>query len=649
MKIFRILFGIEVHDNQKLTIMKTNNKLIKALIFLSFISSTLFSQDKLFWADVQQGNIKVMDIDAQNDPVTILQESFIDYHASDFVNEKIYWSDKGKSLIAMSNIDGSNKETIIDNLLDPKGITLNNGYIYFIDKDRILRADINGTNQQVIIDGLSEPTDLVYWNDSLFWTDVTDDQIEVIRVDGTGRTTILTGVLNPIDIEIDKENSELYWVQRTGVIPSSGIFKSDIDGTNKETILEKFVNGIRIDEELEYLYWSESIFNTINRLNLSDQSNIRLINEYLPFPRSITIDKLNNKIYFSDYRNGGVLYKANLSDGSIVTEVIDTEVYRPDRIEVDALNEKIYWINSRSSSFNDNRSDIMRSDLNGQNIERLISYPDVRRPEGLALNLTNNYLYWSDLSLGTISRASLDGSNIETLVSGLDNPTGLTINFESNKLYWGDWGTKKIQSSELDGQNIEDIVSDDITPIEVAIYYKDSKIYWTDLSNGTINRCNYDGTNIENIITTENPTFNHPNSIHIDQKNDKLYYSIGFSGEKIQRSDMDGANIEDIVTDDISSPRDLFLVNSIISSTSYLTNDFEVVTFPNPISDFYTVKSDQYLISELLICNSSGQRLYKKDNINTLSHTINMIDFPGGIYFVSVFMGNKVKTFKIIK
>lgn len=632
--------------------MKTKIKMAFTLLLVLLLNLTALSQNKLFWADVEQGNIKVLNVDAQNEPVTVLQQSFIDYHASDFLNKKIYWSDKGKSLIARSNLDGSNIETIIENLVAPKGITLsNNGHIYFIDEDKILRADTNGTNQQVIIGGLSGPTDIVYWNDSLFWTDAIDDQIEVIGVDGTGRTIILTEVPNPIDIEINTENSEIYWVQKTGGIPGSGIFKSNIDGTNKETILEKFANGIQIDEQFEYLYWSESIFNTINRLNMSDQSSIRLISESLPAPKSITIDKLNNKIYFSDDRYGGLLYKANLSDGSSVTEVINTEVYRPDRIEIDTLNKKLFWINSKSAFFDDKRADIMRSDLDGQNIEKLISYPDIRRPEGLSLDLSNNYLYWSDLSLGTISRALLDGSNIETLITGLDNPSGLTINFENNKLYWGDWGVNKIQSSDLDGQNIEDIVSTGISiPIEVAIYYKDSKIYWSNSGDGTINRCNYDGTGIENIITTENPSFNRPNSIHIDQKNDKLYYSINFSGEKIQRSAMDGTNIEDIVTENINSPRDLFLVNSqISSSSSYLANDFEISVYPNPILDFFTIENNGHLISRLLICNNNGQVFYEKDNINALSYTINVTDYPPGVYSATVYAGSGVKTFKIIK
>ena len=630
---------------------KTNKNILNLIICILLTSSTALCQGELFWSDVEQGNVKVLNLDSQNEPVTILQQSFIDYHASDFLNEEIYWTDKGRSIIVKSNLDGSNRETIIENLADPKGLTLDNdGHIYFIDEDKILRADTDGTNQLLIMDGLSEPIDIVYWNDTLFWTDITDDQIEMIGVDGTGRKVLLTEVFNPIDIEIDEDNSEIYWVQKTGGIPGSGIFKSNIDGTNKETILEEFANGIQIDGQLEYLYWSESIFNTINRLNMSDQSSIELISESLPSPKSITIDKLDNKIYFSDNSDGGLLYRANLSSGNSVTEIIDTEVYRPDRIEIDTLNNKLYWINSKSSFFNDRRTDIMRSDLDGQNIEKLISNPDIVRPEGLFLDLINNYLYWTDLSLGTISRALLDGSNVETLITGLDNPTGLTINFENNQLYWGDWGTDKIQSSDLDGQNIEDIVSTGITtPVEVAIYYKDSKIYWTDSGNGTINRCNYDGTNIENIITTENPSFNRPNSIHIDHSNDKLYYSIGFSGEKIRRAAIDGTDKEDIVTESIGSPRDLFLLNSFISSTSYLANDIEISAYPNPMLDFFTIENNEHLISRLSICNNSGQVFYEKNNINAFSYTLNVSDYPRGVYIVTVFLGNGTKTVKLIK
>ena len=36
-------------------------------------------------------------------------------------------------------------------------------------------------------------------------------------------------------------------------------------------------------------------------------------------------------------------------------------------------------------------------------------------------------IYWTDKEAGTIQRANLDGTNIETLVTGLDEPTGLAL------------------------------------------------------------------------------------------------------------------------------------------------------------------------------------------------------------------------------
>ncbi|MEZ5059807.1 MAG: DUF5050 domain-containing protein [Saprospiraceae bacterium] len=293
----------------------------------------------------------------------------------------------------------------------------------------------------------------------------------------------------------------------------------------------------------------------------------------------------------------------------------------------------------------------MRADLDGKNIELLISNPDIKRPGGFTIDTLNNFMYWTDVSLGTISRADLDGNNIEVLVNGLNNPSGLTINYASSKIYWTDYGTDKIQRADLDGMNVEDIVAMNLSnPIEVAVYYKGSKIYWTESGNGTINRCDFDGANVENIITTDVPATNRPNSIFIDEENEKIYYSIEPSGKQIGRADVDGSNKEEIVGQNrLKTPRDLFLINKeIIIPTKEIQSSYSVNAFPNPFSNDLTFESEQF-ISKVFLYNSNGSLVYSKNNIKDQKLTINTSAFPNGLYCGVLFFENEVQTIKLIK
>ena len=67
-------------------------------------------------------------------------------------------------------------------------------------------------------------------------------------------------------------------------------------------------------------------------------------------------------------------------------------------------------------------------------------------------------MYWSDMIVGSIQRANLDGSGIEILITRLDEPTDIVLTAGS-KIYWADSGTGKIQAAGLDGSQIEDILT----------------------------------------------------------------------------------------------------------------------------------------------------------------------------------------------
>ena len=86
---------------------------------------------------------------------------------------------------------------------------------------------------------------------------------------------------------------------------------------------------------------------------------------------------------------------------------------------------KIYWVNSHEKDEGYISTTILRANLDGSNVETLVTGVNIW---DLVLDEVGEkmyWMYWADYWSpdGTIQRANLDGSNVETLVTGLFSPS----------------------------------------------------------------------------------------------------------------------------------------------------------------------------------------------------------------------------------
>lgn len=85
------------------------------------------------------------------------------------------------------------------------------------------------------------------------------------------------------------------------------------------------------------------------------------------------------------------------------------------------------------------------------------------RPVALDVDITDNRIYWTDVTLNTISRAFINGSSPEVIVS-LDvfTPDGLAVDPLGRNIYWTDTGTNKIEVSRMDGSMRKTLIDHDL-------------------------------------------------------------------------------------------------------------------------------------------------------------------------------------------
>ena len=243
---------------------------------------------------------------------------------------------------------------------------------------------------------------------------------------------------------------------------------------------------------------------------------------------------------------GNKIRQANL-DGSNVQDIV-TGFGRPVGIALDRSGGKIYWTDRTIIDHNNpnGRNSIQRANLDGTNIETLVTGgPSIK--EGIALDTTNGKMYWAVWSTvddeNKIQRANLDGTNIETLVTGLIGPRGIALDVSRGKMYWTDCGGGKIQRANLDGTNIETLVTGLDCPTYIALDFSVGKMYWAGWVAGKIQRANFNGSQLEDLVVG----LSLPIGIALNSLHGKVYWTDAGS-HKIQRANLDGTNVEDLVT-----------------------------------------------------------------------------------------------------
>ena len=71
--------------------------------------------------------------------------------------------------------------------------------------------------------------------------------------------------------------------------------------------------------------------------------------------------------------------------------------------------------------------------------------------EGLALDVDGRKMYWTDRETRTMHRSSLEGSFVEEVIAGLNNPHSLAFHPPEGTLYWTELGENRIWRAKPNG------------------------------------------------------------------------------------------------------------------------------------------------------------------------------------------------------
>ena len=282
--------------------------------------------------------------------------------------------------------------------------------------------------------------------DGVFWTDNGSDKVQRANPDGSALTDLVTtGLGRPTDIEIDPIGAKMYWNDwNTG-----NTERSDLDGSSREVLFGNLTgascvisgngkNGIALDVAAGKIYYSSSCDDReVFQVNVDGTGNTPIYSGF--FPDDVVLDLSSGHLYIADGGGTapgdiGFIERIDLDGANPVTILSTPATRKPRGLALDIGAGKIYWTESSNGGIPGPgapwEGSVHRADLDGTNIETLVTSGDVGEdmfPWGIALDVKNSKMYWADINTGKIRRADLDGSNVEEVVTGLDSPQGLDL------------------------------------------------------------------------------------------------------------------------------------------------------------------------------------------------------------------------------
>ncbi|XP_071122401.1 low-density lipoprotein receptor-related protein 5-like [Mytilus edulis] len=142
-------------------------------------------------------------------------------------------------------------------------------------------------------------------------------------------------------------------------------------------------------------------------------------------------------------------------------------------------------------------------------------------PTGIAVDTTNNHIYWANYIAQKLSRCNIDGSNV-TVLSTLNHPFLIRLDFTNRWIYIVEQ-IKGILKSRFDFSELQTIVNFTSSFVEcMDIDTEDERLYWINI-DGDMKSSFYDGSDVKTILST-----------HVKTK----YYAIYVFGSYIYYADV---------------------------------------------------------------------------------------------------------------
>lgn len=423
-----------------------------------------------------------------------------------------------------------------------------------VSEDKIERMFLNGTGREVIINqGMNSPEGLaIDWiADNIYWTDMRLDTIEAAKTDGSMRSIILSDDLDaPRALAIDPQVGFMFWTD-WGKKPR--IERADMDGGNRVVLIIdgiKWPNGLSLDLPTKKVYFVDARKDFLDEMNYDGSKRRTVIKG--PNPRMIThpfaLSIFEDYIYFTDWSPGSIRRVNKFNGGS--KRIFSSQLKKPMGIQV--LHQARQPRDLRFKNYCE------QSPCSHLCVLRPKNYA-CKCPFGFQLSADNKtcatikevLLYARRQEIRGISLNPKDTIDKITPITGTKNAIGIDFHYAKNHIYWTDVSRDSISRININGTNRIDIIPSGLpSPDGIAIDWIAENMYWTDADTKKIEVARLNGRYRTVIVSTN---LSHPRAIVVyPQKGILLWTDWG--KKVIEQAKLDGSNRIALVEKNVGYP-----------------------------------------------------------------------------------------------
>ena len=202
--------------------------------------------------------------------------------------------------------------------------------------------------------------------------------------------------------------------------------------------------------------------------NLHECANsaVVLIDKNISTPDGLAVDWVHGLLFWTDTGLDTIsVYDFNSKKKKVL---FNTGLEEPRAIAVDPSAGLIFWTDWGS------RGRIERAGMDGTNRVEILNGDSVRWPNGLALDVYDQRVYWADAKTKAISSCDYWGKGVKTILHShqlLKHPFSLAV-FEE-RLYWTDWDNEGVLSiNKFNGQDVKVVMNGVPGPMTVRVYHE---------------------------------------------------------------------------------------------------------------------------------------------------------------------------------
>ncbi|XP_076471456.1 low-density lipoprotein receptor-related protein 1B-like isoform X2 [Babylonia areolata] len=487
-----------------------------------------------------------------------------------------------EDMSAVSLVTGQRSSIAVDFYWEKK-------YLYWTDvfDDKIYRGTIMSnsvTNIQAIVDvGLAAAEGVaVDWvGGNIYWVEARLVQIEVARLNGTHRTTLVAGgaMSKPRGIGLDPRVSLMFWSDWDREFPQIERCSMSGETDTRKVIYDVrqipgggVVNGLTVDYEAYRLYWVDARSDSIHSITYDGDDHQQIVVSGPDLRHLFSISLFEDSIYLTDWYSNALVKanKFNGSDGTVIEksnlQLYDVKIFHPYRQPQVPHNPcdpetnggcshlcllgnddgklvarcrcPYRWkLNADNKTCSEqtafllytNENEIRGVDLSAAyyNVIPALTESIVKNAPAIDYDVQSDRLYWTDINRKVISSAFLNGTGVQTIIdTGLSNPEGFAIDWLSRNMYFTSYNQVKasISVARLDGAFRTEIVTETNRSKlnSIAVHPKKGVMFWSvvDGKGHRIMRANMDGSNVTEFVSnTSNAA-----SLTLDLDHERLYW-----------------------------------------------------------------------------------------------------------------------------